>query len=76
MISAVLERQVRVPAELKLVMHKNESVALLCPVPATWLVSSERAIAKALLAQVQRQLRGERCEPIAIPFHPVSQTGH
>ncbi len=71
-ITALLEKQVRVPAELKLVLAKNEGVELLCPVPATLLVSSERAIARALIEQVEKQLRGEPCDPILLPFRAVA----
>lgn len=67
-IMAMLEQQVRVPAELKLALHKNEAVDLLCPMPATFLVSSERQIAQALIQQVQKQFRGETCEPIILGF--------
>ncbi|MBI4025735.1 MAG: GntR family transcriptional regulator [Verrucomicrobia bacterium] len=67
-ILAARERQVRVPGDLKVVLHKNESIELLCPMPATLAISSERKMAKALMAQVQKQFRGERCEPISLPF--------
>ncbi len=72
-ILAMRERQVRVPAELKLVLGKNESVDLLCPMPATFVVFSERATARALIEQVQKQFRGEPCEPVLVPF---SQEAH
>lgn len=67
-ILGLREKQVRVPEELKLVLHKNEVVDLLCPMPATFVVSSERACARALIEQVQKQSRGESCEPIVIDF--------
>jgi DNA-binding LacI/PurR family transcriptional regulator len=62
------KRQVRVPEELKLVLHKNEAIDLLCLMPATFVISSERLYAQALIEQVQKQFRGESCEPISVPF--------
>ncbi|MBI4025861.1 MAG: GntR family transcriptional regulator [Verrucomicrobia bacterium] len=65
-VMAILEKQVNVPGELKLVFDKNENINLPCPVPVSHLVASEREIAQALIKQVQRQFRGERCEPLVI----------
>lgn len=65
-ILGLREKQVRVPEEMKLVMHKNESTPLFCPMPATFMMLSERACARALIEQVQRQFRGEDCEPVTI----------
>jgi len=76
---ALREKQVRVPKELKLVLHKNESLGLFCPMPATFMVNSQRETARALIEQVQKQFRGESCEPIPLPFkrraHEYSSEG-
>jgi len=72
MLLALREKHVRVPEELKLVLHKNESLGLFCPVPATFMVSSEQETARALIEQVQKQFRGESCEPISLPFRQVA----
>lgn len=58
-VMAVAERQVRVPNDLKLVLHKNATIDYLCPFPVTYVVTSEREVAEALLAQVEHQFRGE-----------------
>lgn len=65
-ILGLREKQVRVPKELKLVLHRNESVPLFCPMPATFTVLSERACARALIEQMQKQFRGESCEPMLV----------
>ena len=65
---AIQEKQVRVPNELKLALSKNESIDLFCPMPATFVVGSEREAARALMEQIQRQFRGESCEPISLPY--------
>jgi DNA-binding LacI/PurR family transcriptional regulator len=72
MLLAVREKHVRIPEELKLVLHKNESLDVFCPMPATFLVNSEREVAKGLVEQVQQQFRGESCEPILLPFHSIA----
>jgi len=72
LLLALREKQVRVPEELKLVLHKNESLGLFCPMPVTFMVSSERETAQALIEQVQKQFRGESCEPISLPFKQMA----
>lgn len=67
-ILGLLEKRVRVPDELKLVLSKNEGTPLLCPMPATLVTLSERDHAKALIELVQKQFRGESCEPITVGF--------
>jgi len=67
-LMAIREKQVRVPEDLKLALAKNESIELFCPTPATFVVNSERATARALMEQIQRQFRGESCEPISLPY--------
>ena len=67
-VLALREKQVRVPQELKLVLHKNESLDLFCPMPVTFMVSNERETARALIEQIQKQFRGESCEPISLPY--------
>jgi DNA-binding LacI/PurR family transcriptional regulator len=67
-ITRMLEKRVDVPGQLKLVIHKNESIELLCPLPATLLVLSERELARGLINQVQKQFRGEQCAPVLLPF--------
>jgi DNA-binding LacI/PurR family transcriptional regulator len=75
MILGLSERRVRVPQELKLVLHKNESVDLVCPMPATFFVSSEKQIASSLIEQVRTQQRGEPCATIDLTYRIVSHAG-
>ena len=76
-ILALQQQHVRVPEDLKLVLHKNENIDLLCPMPATMMISSERNTARVLIAQVQKQFRGEPYEPINLPFRLLVHTpGH
>ncbi len=72
-ILAITERAVRVPDDLKVAFHKNEGIDLLCPFPATMVISSERETAQALISQVEKQFRGEPCRPIWIGCRVESQ---
>ncbi|MFW6058726.1 MAG: GntR family transcriptional regulator [Phycisphaeraceae bacterium] len=67
-IQALLERRIDVPDALRLVLHRNAGVDLLCPFSVTWVESSEREVAEAVLEQLQRQHRGEVPTPIHIGF--------
>lgn len=67
-ILGLLDKQVQTPEELKLVLHKNEAVDLYCPLSATFVVSSERKLAQALIAQVQKQFHGTSCAQIRVGF--------
>lgn len=67
-ITAILEQRVNLPEELTLVAHKHTEINFLCPIEISLLYSSTREIAHALFSQIQRQLRGEVCVPIVLPF--------
>lgn len=67
-ITSVLEKRVNVPEDLKIVAHKHIEIDFLCPLPISYLYSSTRKIAAAMFSQIQRQLKGESCAPIALPF--------
>jgi len=58
-MAAALELQVRVPADLKLAVHKNAHIDLFAPLPATFIISDEAACAQALWTQVEKQFHGE-----------------
>ncbi len=68
-IISLLEQRVNVPGELRLVAHKHAGIEFLCPLPITFLYSSARDIARAMIAQIERQFEGQTCEPVVLPFH-------
>ena len=74
-IAAILARRVHVPQELKLILHKNEEVELLCPMPATFLVSSARETAKALHALAADRVAGKAVQPLLLPFRVCEWDG-
>lgn len=67
-LTALLELGVKVPQDLKLVLCANETVGLFCPVPASVVTVSEKAIVGALWEQIERQVQGQTCHPITVPF--------
>jgi DNA-binding LacI/PurR family transcriptional regulator len=66
-VTAALHLRVSVPGELKLVLHRNKGIPLLCPLPATWVEFDPGQAASALVRQIECQLAGEPTEPIFIP---------
>lgn len=66
-VTAILESGVSVPEDLKLVLHRNEGIPAICPLPASWLVSDLRALASALIAQLERQIQGRPATPVFLP---------
>ncbi len=57
-VLAALELQAKIPSELKLVLHKNQNVEFLCPLPVNWVVTREKDIAKALIQQIKDRFWG------------------
>jgi DNA-binding LacI/PurR family transcriptional regulator len=55
---AILECQVKVPAELKLVLHKNRNVDFLCSISTNFIITSEKDIAEALIQQIKDRFAG------------------
>ncbi len=61
--SAMLELGIHTPGDLKLVGYKNSAVPVFTPLAVTFAEVSTDEIAKALLDQIQKQLKGE---PVSI----------
>ncbi len=67
-IMAAVAKQVNTPEQLKLMLHKNDEIDLFCPIPATFVVSSVRDNAMALLKQLNDQFHGRVPQPIQLQF--------
>ncbi|MCE9613879.1 MAG: GntR family transcriptional regulator [Lentisphaerae bacterium] len=63
-IAAMLERGVRGGRDVRLVLQRNRGVNLFCPMPALFVDYDTAALAEALVAQLQRQWRGEPVEKV------------
>ncbi|MDD5199078.1 MAG: GntR family transcriptional regulator [Terrimicrobiaceae bacterium] len=66
-IMAILERHVCVPGELKLVLHANDLLPYLCPLPATFLVTEIGRFADALIEIVNSQFEDREARPQVWP---------
>lgn len=65
-ITALLETQVRVPEQLKLVFHRNAEIPLICPLPAAFVVFSVAEAAQAAIEMIQKQFGGQPCAPVLL----------
>jgi DNA-binding LacI/PurR family transcriptional regulator len=72
-ITALLEARVRVPEDLRLVLHRNREIDLVCPFPATFVESSAQDMGRVLVEQIKKQYQGEPCEREPLPFKLVSE---
>lgn len=64
---AALEHDVRVPADLVMVSHRNEENMIFCPFPVEWISFRIRDFASALIKQIEKQLAGEEVGILEIP---------
>ena len=67
-VMAILSRQVKIPRELKVVFHKNDTIDYFCPLPANYIVSSIPAAARLLLKQLRDAFRGRPTKPAYLDF--------
>ncbi len=73
-LMALGQRQVRVPDELRLVLHRNTEIGLFCPVQASFIDVSIQMVAAAMVDLLQRLYRGESVpQPRRVPAEFVSE---
>ena len=65
-IMAVLESRIKVPQKLKLVLHRNVEIGMLCPVTASFLDFSIGEVAGGLISLMDGQLRGAASDNILV----------
>ncbi len=66
-VVGLLERGVSVPEELKLVLHRNVEVGMLCPFPVSYLDTSIILVVDSLIKQIEHQYDGKKVRPIQLP---------
>jgi DNA-binding LacI/PurR family transcriptional regulator len=64
---ALSQRQVRVPEDLRLTLHRNAEVGLLCPVPAMFIDVRARDIAAGLVEVLHAAHQGAVTQPVVVP---------
>lgn len=72
-VAALLGERVKVPDDLKLVLHRNAGISHFCPVPASYLELSPREVAETLAAHLSRQFHDRRCERTLVSFRCVRE---
>ena len=66
-LMALGQRQVRVPEDLRLVLHRNAEIGLFCPVPASFIEVKVQEVAAALVSLLDRISRGQAVtEPVHV----------
>ena len=74
-LMALGQRQVRVPDELRLVLHRNAEMGLFCPVPASFIDVNVQKVASALVDLLQRLCRGESvAQPMTVEAEFVPES--
>ncbi len=58
-LAAILQRHIRVPEDLKLVLHRNAELGLFCPVLAHFIELSVDQVAQSLVEQAESLTAGE-----------------
>jgi DNA-binding LacI/PurR family transcriptional regulator len=71
---AASQRQVHVPDELSLVLHRNAELGLFCPYPAAYMDVRVTPVAERLLDILDRQFRGESAPPGVMKYEMVHMT--
>jgi len=67
-VVAMLEEGVRVPGDMRLVLHRNRGVDFLCPLEAAWVETDVAAVAAGMVRQIWTQLANKPVHPIVVPF--------
>ncbi|MCE9613916.1 MAG: substrate-binding domain-containing protein [Lentisphaerae bacterium] len=70
-LMAIMREQIRVPQDLKLVLHRNAEIGLFCPVPAAFVDVHVEEVAAALITQAERLYHGKAVSAIVVPHHPI-----
>jgi DNA-binding LacI/PurR family transcriptional regulator len=74
-LMALMERQVRVPEQLRVILHKNFTTTLFCPFPVTFAVLRESLVAEAMLKQARGVIDGSSKGPIDVRMELVDHPG-
>jgi DNA-binding transcriptional regulator YhcF (GntR family)/DNA-binding LacI/PurR family transcriptional regulator len=67
-VTAILERRVEIPRDLRVVFARTAETPFICPFEADILQTSTTAIAEALLDSVLRQYEGEHVDFQILPY--------
>lgn len=71
-VMAILEEKVRVPQDLKVVLHRHAEVNLFCPFEATFVTSRLADGARALINKVDTYLKGRELKRVLLQHEVVA----
>lgn len=73
---AMLEKQVRVPEDLHVVLHSNAEMAFYSPLPVDWVVTYAARFAEALIESIKNQVAGIPPRQVLLPLELLSHAEH
>lgn len=68
---AILEKNVRVPQELKVVFHRNAEIKLFCPFEATFVTAHMSEAARAMINQLDTILKGREPKRVLLQHEVI-----
>lgn len=74
-LMAIMQKQVHIPDDLKLVMHRNVESPIICPVPCFFIENNIKKMAIALVSQVFDLYHGKTVKPITIDYNIKEHKG-
>jgi DNA-binding transcriptional regulator YhcF (GntR family) len=70
-VMAILEEHVRVPQELKVVLHRHAEINFFCPFEATFVTSNLAEAARAMINQLDTILKGREPKRVLLQHEAV-----
>jgi DNA-binding transcriptional regulator YhcF (GntR family) len=70
-VMGILEEKVRVPQELKVVLHRNAEIRLFCPFEATFVASRLGDAARAMVNQLDTILKGREPKRVLLQHEAI-----
>jgi DNA-binding LacI/PurR family transcriptional regulator len=65
-VEAVWKLGIKVPAELRLCLHRNEGIDIVCPFPVHWAETSLSGMSKLFFEALQAKIEGK---PLDLPYY-------
>lgn len=59
-VNAILKLGVKVPEELKIIMHRNQEIDIFTPFPVDWVVNSAQKTAEAMIEKLETEMQGKK----------------
>lgn len=59
-VNAILKQGVKVPQELKIIMHRNQEIDIFTPFPVDWVVNSAQKTAETMIEKLETEMQGKK----------------